>query len=106
MAIINNFFWNDAWTFADLAQQRKGWRARFNRFYKFNLVCLVGAFLQVGLMALILAVPAVARLPLWIGQFAAGAGTDNADEYFAKLLAIALATLWNFWINLKLSWRS
>jgi dolichol-phosphate mannosyltransferase len=23
----------------------------------------------------------------------------------AKLLAIALVMLWNFWINLKLSWR-
>jgi dolichol-phosphate mannosyltransferase len=25
--------------------------------------------------------------------------------YLANLLAIALVTLWNFWLNLKLSWR-
>ena len=25
VAIINNFLWNDAWTFADMAQQQKGW---------------------------------------------------------------------------------
>lgn len=106
MAIINNFFWNDAWTFADLAQRQKGWLARLNRFGKFNLVCLVGAFLQVGVMALILAIPAVGQIPAWISQLAAGAWTNNADEYFAKVAAIALVTLWNFWINLKLSWRS
>ena len=106
MAIINNFFWNDAWTFADLAQRQKGWLARLKRFCKFNLVCLVGALLQVGVMALILAIPAVEIIPAWINQFVAGAWTNNADEYFAKIMAIALVTLWNFWINLKLSWRS
>lgn len=104
-AIINNFLWNDAWTFADLAQQQKGWRARFGRFYKFNLVCLLGAFLQVGIMTLLLLVPAVNQLPALVGQFIAASWTNNANEYFAKIVAIALVTLWNFWINLKLSWR-
>jgi len=105
-AIVNNFLWNDAWTFADLAQRQKGWIARLLRFFKFNLVCLMGAFLQVGVMALILAIPIVDQVPVWASRFATGAWTDNADEYFAKVMAIALVTLWNFWINLKLSWRS
>ncbi|MGB3292977.1 MAG: GtrA family protein [Phormidesmis sp.] len=105
VAIINNFFWNDAWTFADLAQQQKGWQARLRRFYKFNLVCLMGAFLQVGVMTLLLLLPAVQQLPDLIAQFSAVDWADNAHEYFAKMLAIALVTLWNFWINLKLSWR-
>jgi dolichol-phosphate mannosyltransferase len=26
-------------------------------------------------------------------------------EMVSKLVAIAIVTLWNFWINLKLSWR-
>ena len=25
--------------------------------------------------------------------------------YIANFIAIAVATIWNFWINLKLSWR-
>lgn len=25
--------------------------------------------------------------------------------YLANLIAIAVVTLWNFWLNLKLSWR-
>jgi len=104
-AIINNFLWNDAWTFADLAQQQKGWRARFGRFYKFNLVCLLGAFLQVGIMTLLLWVPFVNQIPEFIRQITSAPWTANAHEYFAKIVAIALVTLWNFWINLKLSWR-
>ena len=104
-AIVNNFLWNDAWTFADLAQQQKGWRARARRFYKFNLVCLMGAFLQVGIMTLLLLVPAVNQLPALVAQVSTADWVDNANEYFAKVVAIAIVTLWNFWINLKLSWR-
>ncbi len=106
VAIVNNFLWNDAWTFADLAQRQQGWRARFQRFLKFNLVCLMGAFLQVTIMALLLAVPAVNHLPVLMGQWVTADWTNNANEYFAKVVAIALVTLWNFWINLKLSWRT
>lgn len=105
VAIVNNFLWNDAWTFADLAQQQKGWKARFQRFYKFNLVCLLGAFLQVGIMAVVLLIPAVNHLPFWLSQAVSADWVDNANEYLAKIVAIALVTLWNFWINLKLSWR-
>ncbi len=106
VAIVNNFLWNDAWTFADLAQRQQGWEARFQRFFKFNLVCLMGAFLQVAMMALLLAVPAVNHLPILMDQLTTAEWTHNANEYFAKIVAIALVTLWNFWINLKLSWRT
>jgi len=27
------------------------------------------------------------------------------NEYLAKLIAIAAVTIWNYWVNLKLSWR-
>ena len=27
------------------------------------------------------------------------------NRYIANLIAIAVATVWNFWVNLKLSWR-
>lgn len=106
VAIINNFLWNDAWTFADLAQKQQGWKARFKRLYKFNLVCLAGALLQIGIMTLLLAIPAINQIPVWLGQFSTGDWVSNADEYAAKVIAIAIVTLWNFWLNLKLSWRS
>ena len=105
-AIINNFLWNDAWTFADLAQKQRGWRARLQRFGKFNLVCVAGAGLQIGIMFLLLLIPAVNQIPEMIGQFISADWAGNANEYFAKIVAIAIVTFWNFWINLKLSWRA
>jgi dolichol-phosphate mannosyltransferase len=27
------------------------------------------------------------------------------NRYIANLIAIAIATVWNFWVNLRLSWR-
>ena len=105
-AIINNFFWNDAWTFADLAQRQKGWPARFKRFVKFNAVCLLGAFLQYSLMEGLLKVPAVNALPGILANATNFAADNKANEYFSKIVAIAIVTMWNFWINLKLSWRT
>lgn len=86
VAIINNFLWNDIWTFADLSRNQKGWRKRLKRFLKFNLICLAGLILNVLLLNLFFNVFAINR-------------------YLANLMAIALVTLWNFWVNLKLSWR-
>ncbi|MDJ0636399.1 MAG: glycosyltransferase [Xenococcaceae cyanobacterium MO_188.B29] len=86
VAIINNFLWNDLWTFGDIASQQRGWRKRIKRLLKFNIVCLSGLVLNVLLVNLLFNVLGV-------------------NEYIAKLLAIAAVTLWNFWFNLKLSWR-
>lgn len=86
VAIINNFIWNDAWTFSDMSSQQRGWRKRLKRLFKFNLVCLVGLALNVGLLNLLFNILGVHYLP-------------------ANLIAIAAVTFWNFWLNLQLSWR-
>ena len=86
VAIINNFLWNDLWTFGDISRRQRGWTRRFKRLLKFNVVCLAGLILNVLLVNLFYNV---------LGM----------NEYVAKLLAIAAVTLWNFWFNLKLSWR-
>src|SRR5262245_20154845 len=44
LAMVNNFLWNDAWTFRDLVAER-GKRARLRRFLRFNLVCGAGLVL-------------------------------------------------------------
>lgn len=87
-AILNNFIWNDSWTFADVSQSQKGWKARIKRFFKFNLICLAGLVLNVLVLNLLYNVVFGQRWP-----------------YLANLLAIVLVTVWNFWMNLKLSWR-
>lgn len=86
IAIINNFLWNDAWTFADVSMQQQQLRQRLKRFLKFNMICLAGLVLNV----LVLNVVFNFIIP---------------NRYIANLIAIAVATLWNFWVNLKLSWR-
>ena len=86
VAIINNFLWNDAWTFRDMSSQQKGWRKRIKRFLKFNLICFAGVILQTLIVNFLFNVLGI-------------------NEYLAKIIAIVIVTFWNFWINLKLSWR-
>ena len=86
LAVINNFLWNDAWTFRDLVGSQRGGRAKFLRFIKFNIVCGIGLVLNIVLLNV---------------QF----NQLHVNRYVANLIAIGLVTVWNFWLNLKLSWR-
>lgn len=86
VAIINNFLWNDLWTFGDISRRQKGKRRQFRRFLKFNVVCLSGLILNVLIVNFLFNILGI-------------------NEYIAKLVAIAVVTFWNFWFNLKLSWR-
>lgn len=86
VAIVNNFLWNDLWTFGDISSHQRGWNARIRRFFKFNLVCLMGLILNVLI------------LNIFVNLL-------HINPYLSNLLAIAIVTIWNFWINLKLSWR-
>ncbi|MBF2020848.1 MAG: glycosyltransferase [Hydrococcus sp. C42_A2020_068] len=86
LAIINNFLWNDFWTFGDISRRQPGKRQRLKRLIKFNIICLAGLILNVLL------------LNLFFNVF-------GIDRYVANLMAITIVTVWNFWFNLKLSWR-
>jgi len=86
IAIFNNFLWNDAWTFADVTMEQKGLKQRLKRFLKFNIICLAGLAINVLVLNLVF-------------------NFVIANRYIANLIAIAVATIWNFWVNLKLSWR-
>jgi dolichol-phosphate mannosyltransferase len=86
IAIINNFLWNDLWTFGDISSKQKGTRKRFRRFLKFNLVCLAGLICNVLIVNFLFNIL-------------------HVNEYLAKLMAIAMITFLNFWLNSKLSWR-
>ena len=86
VAILNNFLWNDLWTFGDISRKQIGKRQRFKRFWKFNMVCLAGIIIQTLVINFLY-------------------NNLGMNQYLAKLIAIAVATIWNFWVNLKLSWR-
>jgi len=86
VAVLNNFLWNDLWTFRDISSLQTGWEKLIKRFLKFNLICLIG----IGLNLIILNL-----LYNYLG----------INKNLANLIAIAIVTIWNFWFNLKLSWR-
>ncbi|MGB3514652.1 MAG: glycosyltransferase [Microcoleaceae cyanobacterium] len=86
VGIINNFMWNDLWTFGDISRSQRGWRKRIKRLLKFNLICLAGLTFNVLIVNLLF-------------------NLFGVNQYIAKLIAIATVTFWNFWVNMKLSWR-
>ena len=86
LAIINNFLWNDLWTFGDITRRQPSKKQQLKRFIKFNLICLAGLVLNVVL------------LNIFFNVF-------GLNRYLANFCAIAIVTFWNFWVNLKLSWR-
>src|SRR5262249_3516765 len=87
LAIVNNFVWNDYWTFRDVAAPQRGARAWLRRFGKFNLICLSGLALSVALLSF---------------QFR----VLGTNRYLANAVAIALVLGWNFWLNIKMGWRA
>ncbi len=86
LAIINNFLWNDFWTFGDISSLQPGKRQRIKRLLKFNIICLAGLALNVLIVNFLFNILGI-------------------NVYVANLIAIAAVTVWNFWLNLKLSWR-
>lgn len=86
-AILNNFAWNDAWTFHDLASDQTRLPQRLERLAKFNTICLMGLVFSVLLLNLQVHVL-------------------HLNRYVANAVAIVLVTAWNYLLSLKLSWRA
>ena len=86
IAIVNNFIWNDIWTFGDTLQKKTTNTERFQRFLKFNLICFLGLIINSLIVNLL------------FYKF-------GINEYIAKLMAIAAVTLWNFGLNLTFNWK-
>ena len=91
LAIINNFLWNDLWTFRDISVRQSSTKQTFKRFAKFNLICLAGLVLNVLILNLLYNFLGFKQLPY--------------GPYLANMIAIVAVTLWNYWLNVKLSWR-
>lgn len=85
VAIINNFLWNDVWTFGDVSDPKQLGTQRLQRFFKFNLICFFGLILNILIVNFL------------VYKF-------GLNEYMAKLVAIICVTFWNFAINLRWNW--
>lgn len=89
-ALLNNFLWNEVWTFREAMSStvREGgrWRGVGHRLWRFQAICVAGIGMAVLLLHL----------------FHTGLGFNL---YPANLLAIGLVTLWNFGLNACFTWR-
>ncbi|HEX79403.1 MAG TPA: glycosyltransferase family 2 protein [Dehalococcoidia bacterium] len=83
-SIITNFLLNNYFTFADRKVRKAG--AFFRALLNFNLICIIGGLIQIG----------VANL------FAVVFGVN---DLIAVLAGIAVATLWNYFLNNWLTWK-
>lgn len=86
-AIVNNFLWNDAWTFADCVVHQRLASQKLHRFLKFNAICFIGLVLNVIL------------LNVQVRLF-------GMNRYTANGTSILAAAAWNYLINKHLSWRT
>jgi dolichol-phosphate mannosyltransferase len=86
VAIFNNFIWNDLWTFRDLAKNQPGWSSCYKRFLKFNVICFSGLILNVVILNVLF-------------------NLFSVNRYIANLTAILIVSLWNFFLNVQMSWR-
>jgi len=87
LALINNFIWNDIWTFGDISKKQPGAKQWFTRLLKFNVICLIGLIINVAVLSFLFK-------------------TAGMNRYLANLTAIGVATFWNFLVNVKFSWRA
>jgi dolichol-phosphate mannosyltransferase len=85
-AIVNNFIWNDSWTFQDLSKGQSSGSSRLKRFLKFNLICVAGLLINVVILNVL------------FNQL-------GCDRYLANVISILAVSFWNFGLSLKLNWR-
>ena len=85
-AMLNNFFWNEVWTFRPAGGRCGLQGGKGQRFLRFHAICGVG----IGLAVCFLHV-----FYVWLG----------INLYVANFVAIVLVTLWNFWLNARFNWR-
>lgn len=86
IAIISNFLFNEFWTFRDRSSLSPGIVDRLRRFLKFNLICVIGAILNVVVLLVL---------------------TDLGGLYYliSNLCGIGVSTLWNYGLNSNVTWE-
>ena len=84
-SFISNYLLNDLWTWRGVGASRR--MERLKRLGKFHVVYGIGLAINIGLLYVI---------------------TEYLGVYYivSNLMAIAVATLWNFWWSAKWTWGS
>lgn len=87
LAMLNNYLWNELWTFKPLKGAAEPARCLWRRFLLFHAICGFGIPLALALLHFF------HSLLQW-------------NLYLSNFLAIMLVTLWNFTLNARFNWRT
>jgi dolichol-phosphate mannosyltransferase len=82
-SILNNFIWNDLWTFGSDEDRKVS--SRWHRLVAFNIVSVGGAAINYGIFLM---------LTTWFAVY----------YLIAQLIGILVAFVWNFLINRRFTW--
>ena len=85
LAMLNNFVWNEIWTFRGVVKDTHPTTGRLRRLAKFHAICGAGILLAVFLLHVFYT---------WLGF----------NLFLSNFLAIVLVTLWNFCMNAFFNW--
>jgi len=83
-AILNNFLWNDLWTFKSVGQQQKI-SSRWHRLISFQIVSAGGAVINFAILNVL-------------------AYMMGIDYRIANILGILVGFAWNFLVNRRMTW--
>jgi dolichol-phosphate mannosyltransferase len=84
LSILNNFIWNDLWTFQAVKNQL--YSSRWHRLAAFNVISAGGVVINLGIFYFLTRGFAVYYL-------------------FAQFIGILIAFVWNFFVNRNLTWK-
>lgn len=83
ISILNNFIWNDLWTFGSVENQKVS--SRWHRLIAFNIVSVGGAAINYAIFLV---------LTSWFAVY----------YLVAQLIGILIAFVWNFLVNRRVTW--
>jgi len=85
VAILNNFIWNDLWTFP--SEESRKVSNKWHRLVAFNVVSAGGALINIGIFIIL---------------------TNWFTVYYmtAQFIGILIGFIWNFMVNRRVTWRS
>lgn len=85
VAMLNNFYWNDLWTFREASNEEFKFKNPKSRLISFVIICGIG---------LLLGIIMVEGL----------SGPMGINMYVSNFCAILAATVWNYIMNCLISW--
>lgn len=87
LAMVNNFFWNDRFTFHETRRAYPGWTQALGRFVSFGAFSGTGLLLNVSV--------------IWVLNSVFGLRLA-----WSALVGVSVAAVWNFLLNSNVTWRA